>query len=48
MGKSIDEKGRQRWLSLNLIHHWEGDYPDWLVEYSSHPLRKVNFLPFIF
>jgi hypothetical protein len=48
MEKSIDEKGRQRWLSLNLMHHWEGDYPDWLVKYSSHPLKKVKFLPLIF
>lgn len=41
--KSIDEKGRQRWLCLSLMDFWDGNFPDWLVQYSSHPLKKVIY-----
>lgn len=41
MGVSIDEKGRQRWLCLNIMHFFMGAFPDWLFQYSSHPFRKV-------
>ena len=41
MGVSIDKKGRQRWLCLNIMHFFMGAFPDWLFQYSSHPFRKV-------
>lgn len=42
MEKSIDEKGRQRWLCLSLMDFWTGNFPDWLLQYSTHPIKKVN------
>jgi glycoprotein-N-acetylgalactosamine 3-beta-galactosyltransferase len=46
MEKSVDEKGRQRWLCLSLMDFYSGNYPDWLKQYSSHPLKSVRMLLF--
>lgn len=43
MEKSIDEKGRQRWLCVNLIDFWDGKFHEsWLKNYSTYPLKKVR------
>lgn len=41
MGVSVDKRNRQRFLSLDLGSHFFGDYPDWMYEYSLHPIQKV-------
>lgn len=43
MEKSIDDLGRQRWLCLSLIDFWKGNFPDWLILYSRHPIQKVHY-----
>ena len=41
MEVSVDKNGRQRWLCLSLMNFWHGSFPDWLIKYSSHPLKQV-------
>lgn len=41
---SLDEMGRQRFLVLDLMSHVNGNFPDWLYEWSTHPLEKVYHL----
>ena len=42
MEKSVDEKGRQRWICIGLIDFWSGNFT-WLYQYSTHPLKKVVY-----
>ena len=44
MGVSVDERGRQRFLVLDLMRHYLGAFPNWLYRFSLHPLRKVTAL----
>lgn len=44
METSVDARGRQRWLCLSLMDFWTGNFPAWLHQYSSHPLKKVASL----
>ncbi len=39
--KSIDEFGRERFHPLNLETHYGGNFPDWLYEYASNPIKNV-------
>ncbi|CAF0936480.1 unnamed protein product [Brachionus calyciflorus] len=36
-GKSLDEKGREKWLVFNLTTHFTGSYPGWLIEAAENP-----------
>jgi glycoprotein-N-acetylgalactosamine 3-beta-galactosyltransferase len=41
--KSIDEEGRERFHSLSIETHIKGNYPGWLYEYASNPLKSVIY-----
>lgn len=40
MGNSLDEKGRERFHCLSFDHHYNGDFPDWLLQYASNYPKK--------
>jgi glycoprotein-N-acetylgalactosamine 3-beta-galactosyltransferase len=42
MGKSLDEKGRERFHALALWNHYLGRFPDWLVRNSKNPIKNVR------
>lgn len=42
--KSIDDFGRERFHPLDLVSHYEGDIPDWLLEYASNPVKNVTII----
>lgn len=44
MEKSVDKKGRQRWLCLSLMSFYTGNFPEWLSKYSKYPIKKVKYL----
>ncbi|CAF0928685.1 unnamed protein product [Brachionus calyciflorus] len=39
IGKSIDEKGRERFLGFSVDVHFSGNYPDWTESYAQNPPR---------
>lgn len=43
MKSSVDAQGRQRFLVLSLLAHFDGSYPGWLNQYSSNELKKVLY-----
>ena len=40
-GRSIDEKGRERFHPLNIIDFYNGNFPSWLFTYSENYPKKV-------
>ena len=41
-GKSIDEKGRERFHPLGLSDHYNNNFPDWLMSYAENLPKAVN------
>jgi glycoprotein-N-acetylgalactosamine 3-beta-galactosyltransferase len=39
IGKSIDEKGRERFLGFSMMLHFKGEYTQWIKERSKNPSR---------
>ena len=46
--KSIDSYGRERFHPLSIFHHYYGEFPEWLEQYASNPIQKVNLFSHIF
>ncbi|CAF0946770.1 unnamed protein product [Brachionus calyciflorus] len=39
-GKSIDKYGRERFLVLSLMDHFNGDFPEWLYDHAENKPKK--------
>ncbi len=45
-GKSVDEKGRERFHPLSIWDHYNGLFPDWFHNFSSNTVKSVCFIQF--
>lgn len=41
-GSSLDERGKERFHPLSVLHHYEGYIPEWLDQYSANGIKKVS------
>ena len=46
-GVSIDDEGKERFHPLNLMGHYNGEFPDWLYSYATNRVQSVNILKII-
>jgi glycoprotein-N-acetylgalactosamine 3-beta-galactosyltransferase len=42
---SLDEKGRERFHCLEILDHYKGYFPDWLLSNAKNPVKNVGRWP---